>query len=281
MNTLILGMLGAAAGLGVLLVVVGAHGTTPRPDQPTARRRFRIERLNTRAGFAAVGAICGFVFTGWIAGAALFGAAGWVAPTLAGARARRTAVTERTEAIAAWAEQLRDTMRAAAGMHEAIATTALVAPPAIRAEVAELAARLRREPFRSAMARFAEAAADPTADKIAAALVLASERRASNLTGVLSEVAAAARQQATMQLRVEASSARVYAQTMVVCTITGGVIAALMLLNRSYLDAYDDPVGQLVLLGIGALFAACGAGVIQLGRVAQPPRILNISRSDP
>ena len=277
MNTLIVAMFGAVAGLGLLLVVIGAHGTeTGRARERTAR--FRVEQLNTRAGLATVAAIVGFVGTGWIAAAVLAGVTGWVAPTLVGARARRAAVTERTEAIAVWAEQLRDTIRAAAGLQEAIATTATVAPPAIRAAVAELAARLRREPFRAAMARFAEQAADPTADKIAAALVLASERRASNLSGVLSEVAAAARQQATMQLRVEAGRARVYAQTVMVCTITGTVIGMLLVLNRSYLNAYNTAVGQLVLIGIGALFAGCAAGVMQLGRTAQAPRILNITK---
>jgi tight adherence protein B len=278
MNSVVFGVLGAIAGLGAMLIAAGVTGTSEPASQPRVSRRLIVERINSRIGFAMIGAAIGYALTGWIASGLLLGYAGWSAPTLAGARARRTAVTERTEAIAVWAEQLRDTMRAAAGMQEAIATTALVAPAPIRSEVTELAARLRREPFRTAMAHFATQLADPTADKIAAALVLASERRAANLAGVLSEVAAAARQQATMQLRVEASRARVYAQTMVVCAITAAVIGMLLLLNRSYLDAYNNAVGQLVLVGIGALFAGCGVGVAQLGRVNQAPRILNVSR---
>ena len=77
-----------------------------------------------------------------------------------------------------------------------------------------------------------------------------------------------------MQLRVEASRARLYAQTLVVCSITGTVVAALVLLNRSYLEPYDSATGQTMLVLIGGLFAAALWGVVELSKPAAAPRIL-------
>ena len=62
------------------------------------------------------------------------------------------ALVARVEAIAGWAEMLRDTIAAAAGLEQAIAATAPLAPPPIRDEVVMLAARLERERLSTASA---------------------------------------------------------------------------------------------------------------------------------
>jgi pimeloyl-ACP methyl ester carboxylesterase len=91
-------------------------------------------RIAPRAGAAAVGVAVGWAATGWPAAGVLAGAAATIAPMLVGARRARQTVNERSEALAAWAEMLRDTIGAHAGLREAIALTAPVAPlPAILA----------------------------------------------------------------------------------------------------------------------------------------------------
>ena len=219
------------------------------PPELQVRIREQIRSSRSSTWF-----VSGWFATGWPVGALLAGAGGWASPSLAGAKARRKAELGRLEALAVWAEQLRDTIGAAAGLQEAILATAKVAPLPIRAEVAELATRLRREPLSVALRRFAGSLADPAADQIVAALALASERQAGNLVGLLSEVASAARQQVSMRLRIETGRARTYTQTMSVALITGGSVGLLVVMRSSYLDPYDTAVGQMVLAGVGLLF---------------------------
>ncbi len=167
---------------------------------------------------------------------------------------------ERIEAIARWAEQLRDTMSAAAGLHEAIGVTARVAPLPIRPEVQELAARLRREPLSQAARHFAARLANPAGDHVAVALILASERHGSRLSEVLGQVAAATRAEASLRLRIEAQRARTYSQARLISAVIGAVVTAYIVLNRSYLAPFRTPIGQVVLAGV------CGCGSDHCGR---------------
>ena len=56
------------------------------------------------------------------------GSLGWLAPSFVGLRARRRRQLARSEAIAVWAEMLRDLLVSNAGLHEAIGKSARVAP---------------------------------------------------------------------------------------------------------------------------------------------------------
>ena len=153
--------------------------------------------------------------------------------------------------MAGWAEMLRDTMAGSAGLEQAIVATAPLAPLPIRAEVATLAVRLEGERLAPALRAFADEVADPTCDLVVAALVLAAEHQAQRLGELLGSLAAAARDQATMRLRVEAGRARTRTSVKVIVGATGALVVGLALFNRGYLAPYDTAVGQLVLLLVG------------------------------
>ena len=123
--------------------------------------------------------------TGWPVGALLAGVAAFAIPALLREDRAHAALVARVEAIAGWAEMLRDTIAAAAGLEQAIAATAPLAPPPIRDEVVMLAARLERERLSTALRAFADDVADPTCDLVVAALVLASEHQAHRLGELL------------------------------------------------------------------------------------------------
>ena len=88
--------------------------------------------------------LVGFI-TFWPMAALLAGLAAFMAPSVMGGGAARQARLERVEAVAAWAEMLRDTMAGSGGLEQSIIATAAVAPLAIRRDVVRLAARLERE----------------------------------------------------------------------------------------------------------------------------------------
>ncbi len=274
---LVVMLAGTGFGLGLLLIIIGLRGVEgSRRPPPTELYRVRLgfDRLRLRLALAALGAVVLWVLSGWPVGALLATTGGFVAPTLAGAKARRQASIAKIEAIAGWAEQLRDTIGASAGLQEAIAVTAQVAPPEIRPAVRELAAGLRRNNLSAELRAFAEKIDDPAADQIVVALILASERRGQNLTQLLSEVAASTRDDASMRIRTETSRAQTYSDAKVVSGIVVGMFLFMLLFNRAYLAPFDRFTGQMVLAIVGILWAFALYGIAQLSVVRRPPRLL-------
>ena len=264
---------GALVGFGVVLLVLGLRGVEPhaaRPRWPTRRPEQLVLRLALGVG---AGVVIGLL-TRWPVAALLAAALGVAGPSLVGGGAARRAAVARTEAVAAWAEMLRDTMAAAAGIEQAIMATAAVAPPPIREEVRHLAARLERERLVPALREFAEALGDPTADLVVSALVLASQRQARRLGELLGTLARAAREQADMRLRVEAGRSRTRTAVRVITATTLAFALALVVLNRGYLDPYDSLVGQLVLMMVGACFGGAFWWLAAMARVGTPERFL-------
>jgi tight adherence protein B len=235
-----------------------------------------LDRGRLRLSLAAAAGVATWLLTGWPVGILLAAAAAVMAPSLLGAKARRAAVIERTEAIAGWAEQLRDTISAAAGLQEAVAVTARVAPSAIRPAVADLAAGMRRNSLATELHRFAHRLADPMADQVTVALQLASERRGDDLARLLDDLAQGARADATMRIRTETSRAQTYNDAKVVTGVVAVMFGFMMVVNRSYLDAFDTWTGQAVLAVIGVLWIAALYGITALSQVRQPPRLLSI-----
>jgi tight adherence protein B len=266
-------VLGMVAAAGVWVAIVGWTGVTVR-DRPGRPLTLDWRQVGWRAGIVVVAFLAGWGATGWPAAGLAAGGLAAMAPFLIGIRERREVELARTEALAAWAEMLRDTIAAGAGLNEAVAVTARVAPEPIRVAVNTLAARAEREPLSSAFRRFAAEVADPVADLIVAALVIADERQAQHLTELLAGIADSARQQAAMRVRVETGRARTYTSSRLLVAITLGLAVALVAFSPDFMEPYDSLGGQVVLIVIGGLFAGALWALVQLGRPAVPPRLL-------
>lgn len=271
MNGLTGSLLGAMVGGGLLLIAAGFRGVNA-PERQRSVLDWRATATN--AAIAVAAGVVGWAVTGWVAVGGLAAGVAVIAPRLAGTKARRERAQERSEALASWAEMLRDTVSAHAGLREAISITAKVAPRAIRADVQRLSARAEREQLTKALRQFATEVADPVADLIVAALVIASDRQAHRLSELLSQIASSAREQAGMRIRVETGRARTYASARALVLITFGFAVVLMLFSPTYMEPYDSMSGQLVLIMIAGLFAGALWGLVQLGRPSEPPRIL-------
>lgn len=266
---------GAVTGLlfaaGVWIAIAGFRGVTQRS---TVRRPISWDQLWWRGGLVVAAAAAGWALTGWPAAGVLAGGAAAVAPLLSGTRRRRDELNAKSEALASWAEMLRDTITAHAGLREAIALTARVAPAPIRKEVQLLAVRAERESLTTALRRFAVEVADPVADLIVASLVIAAERQAQRLAELLTQIAGSAREQSAMRLRVETGRARTYASSRALVAITFGLAVILLVFSPTFMSPYDSATGQIVLMAIGALFAGALWALVQLGRPVTPPRLL-------
>lgn len=286
MTILMVAMCGLGVAGGLMLMILGLRGIEPPTESAESGglsitvRITEIEQVRLRFILAVVGAVGMGLLAPWPVAIVLAGAGGFATPTLLGSQKRRHAAVAKTEAVATWAEQLRDTIGSSAGLQEAITVTARVAPKEIRTEVQALSLGMRRTPLSTLLRRFAHDVDDPAADQVAVALIMASERRGQNLTGLLSDVAEAARQEATMRMRTETSRAQTYSDAKAVTGIVLGVFALLLVVNRGYLSPFDSLVGQLVMAVVGAMWVTAVYGLAKLSVVRRGPRILLLTETE-
>jgi Flp pilus assembly protein TadB len=210
-----------------------------------------------------------------VVGAVLIGLAAWSLPRLMARDKHQARQLARIEAVAGWAEMMRDTLAAAAGLEQAILASAPVAPAAIHAEINALALRLETgQRLAPSLQKLADELADPTADLVISALRLAATQQARHVSELLGSLATAARELTSMRLRVEAARARTRTSVRIIVGTTCAFAGLLIVFNRDYVSVYNDLTGQLVLLVIGVLFAAGFAGLAKVSAIHQPARFL-------
>lgn len=269
-------LLGAGIGVGLLMITLWWRGGNTAPGVVGPRLpRWRPAISARDAGAALAGGVLAGVLTGWIAGAVLAAAAVATLPRVLRRDPDAAGRVARIDAVAGWTEMLRDTLSAAAGLQQAILATAPTAPQAVRAEIGELAARIRQgEQLPGALRKLADELADPTADLVLAALVMACEHPTRNLAALLGELAGEAREQVAMRLRVEAGRARIRTSVRVIVATTVLFTTGLLVANRPYLTPYDSGVGQLMLLVVGVLFGLAFWWLACFSALPAPERFL-------
>lgn len=264
----------AVAALSALLLAIAVGvlvhvGLRARESAPASRTTslHLPGQLGLRTVLAVLGVTGVTMTTRWPVAGFWVGALGFAAPSLLGVNQRRTREVERIEAVAVWAEMLRDQAAAGADLAQAVQVSAGHAPPVLAQPVARLAIRLRRQPPEEAFREFSREVADPTASLVASALTVAFTGQARRVGEVLAALAASAREQASMRLRIERDRKRVRT----VARGTGGVVVGwtvvVYLISGRFFATYSSLTGQLVLLLVGGLFAVGIVGLARLDRL--------------
>lgn len=244
---------GAGVAVGMVLVVLGARRSVPKPRPVRGRRNGPPSTLRTVV-LASTAAVVVLAATRWPVLGLVAGLAVWGVPLLfSGARDAARAI-DRVEAIESWVRRLSDVLLVGVGLSQAIVTTAQHAPAPVATEISRLVARIgARWPREQALRTFAAEVRDPAADLAVAALVLAGRRQGPGLAAALSSVADALAEEVAVRRRVEADRAKPRATARAV-TIVTLVVVALGLATGNYLQPYGTPLGQLVLVAVTALF---------------------------
>ncbi|HEY8546504.1 MAG TPA: hypothetical protein VIL36_15700 [Acidimicrobiales bacterium] len=275
MTALVAAVIGAGVGGGLVLVVAGVTGRQVFADSVS---RLRIDGMTPawrRTCLVAAGAVLVFLLTSSVALALLAAAASWVVPRMRGSKAARDEAVARTEAIAAWTEMVRDSMVAAAGLEEAITSTGPIAPAAIGPEVRALVRRLDpRLDIRlpDALRTFGAEVRHPSADLVVAALVIAARMEVRDLAALLSRLAEAIRDDARMRIRVEVGRARIRTAARVIVGVVTATLVLLAVTNLDYLEAYETPAGQVVLIAVGATFGLGARLLDKMASLEEPER---------
>ena len=271
-------ILGALVGLGALIALFGTRGRQIF-FQRTKRTLIDLRRIVAAAVAGLVAASGTLLATGWpVLAGALGLLSGWV---IACWRRRGSAQRElvRIEAIAVWAEQLRDVLNGSSGLHSALVVTSRLAPEAIKRESASLAARLEYERTSTALRSFADDLHHPVGDFVVAALIIAADHQARDLSGLLGRLAATARDEARVRSKVWVSRARLRASVRVISAVIPVMFGAVMVVDREYLDPYNAPAGQVV-LGVVLLIFALAFGLLSRGsRIQLPDRLFENAQS--
>jgi len=190
-------------------------------------------------------------------------------PALLGPDTTTQAEADLAEALASWAEQLRDMISGASGLHQAVTATVPVAPEMIRSEVQGLEARLRAgQPMEQAAAVFSREVGCDLGDLIAITLTMGASRQSGDVAGALSRLAEAARERAITVAKVSASRARVRSSVRIIAAATTLMLLAMVTFNPGFLAPLGTLSGQLVLGLTGGLWAA---SFLWLARLASPP----------
>lgn len=273
MNALAALAAGGGVGIGVLLCIAGwrGHRLLPSLQRSGAVAPLSRSTMAWVVGAAPVGLIV-FALTGWIVAALVCAGVVVWAPQARKARSQQGEVVAKTEAIASWAEMIRDNMAGSAGLEQALLASARVAPAAIRPQLRRFASRLERVPLSEALIALGRDLDHPSADLVVVSLVNATRMEARELGPLLGRLAEAIRGDVRMRLRVEVGRARIRTSARIVVATTVGTMAFLFLFSRRLLEAYDSLVGQLWLLLVAAVFAG-GAWLLRVyGRVEMPER---------
>ena len=287
-------MVGASVGLGlagaVVLLVLGLSRRPVDPRRATRRRGSGLVTHWTRLSRRPSGA-AGRRRDLWWLGSAAIAVAAFAVTGLPVALVAVPLVTilvpwllsnptaagiVRTAAIDQWVRSLRSLLLSGSDntLEGALQSSLATAPEAIREQVQLLVARINaRWPTERALAMLATELADPTADVVAAALVLAAKRRGTGLVEVLEGLAVAVADEVRARRRIEGERASARAAARYLTMIFAAMAVGLALLNPTYLAPYATPLGQLVLLVSVLGFLVALWVVRRITIVKDPPRL--------
>lgn len=253
-------------GLGLLFAFEGL--TSPKI---TAVRLRRLPALEFSA--AVVGALCGYVLTGWPTFAAVAGLLGFFFPRLVKEHRSEASKIEATEALAEVASGLRDAVRGGLGLRDGLLGLSSWGPPAIRDHLQSLALEAAREGVPDAAVRFAKRVNNPAADLLAATLSFNERAGGTRVAEVLDALSAELFAEAKTVRELRARQARQRTSARIVALAPAVLLLLLRQINPGYLEAYGTASGQLVLAFASALVAGGYVAMVSVARLPQSPRI--------
>ena len=273
MQTLLIAAVGALAGLGLWLGVTAVRGIPVLPDASRlVPKAVPAERAIARLSAAVLAGVAVGLVTGWpVAGVGVC-AGVLVGPAALGGTARRAQESATADAIATWADMIRDTMAGASGLEESLIQTAAVAPAAIKPQLGTFALQLRHQPLDVALDGLAADLNHSSADLIVASLAAAARLEARDLGSLLARLAEAIRGDVRMRTRIEIGRARIRTSARIAVGITAATVVFLYVFARHLLEPYDTMAGQGWLLVVMGVFFGAGLMLNRYGRLEAPER---------
>jgi Flp pilus assembly protein TadB len=277
MTALVPALAGGLVVAGVIGLFVGLRPSpvVQRPSRPrTVRRLSKQTRILIVAGCAA--AVVAYFVTGWVLAFVLVPVAFVGLPVLLSSSSAAARI-ERLEAMEEWTRSLSGVLTVGVGLEQALVATLRSTPAAIAPEVTRLVARLRaRWVTEDALRAFADELDDATGDLVAANLILGARRRGAGLASVLEALAESVAADVRARRQVEADRAKPRATARWVTLISVGVLVVLSM-SGSYVQPYQSPLGQIVLVSLLAAYIATLLWMKRMAIGQASPRFLTLA----
>ncbi|MGI9596191.1 MAG: type II secretion system F family protein [Acidimicrobiales bacterium] len=255
MNSILMAALCAGVALGVLLMIQGLRGNRILPELSAVFPDGTTTASAT--AWTAAAFIVGLMVLGvtrWIGAALGMGILVMGVPWFFGGTKQTKREIERTQAIATWAEMIRDNIAGAAGLEQALLSTAEIAPLPIAREVRAFANRLDSMSVVEALVSLGRDLQHPAADLVVVSLANASRMEARDIGPLLTRLAESIRGDVRMRLRIEVGRSRIRTSSKIVLTVTLLTVAMIYFTSRELLAVYDTTGGQIWLLAVFGLF---------------------------
>jgi Flp pilus assembly protein TadB len=268
---------GALIAAGLVLGVSELTRRAPAPGTPPGPRRLRalVPGASARRWLLALVALLGVLaITRWPVAAIAAAVAVIFLPKLTSGRElrRRTATLE---ALEQWARRLADMLTASRALEDALEASARTAPAAIAGPVGALARRLSaRTGTERALRAFAADIDDPAGDRIAAALIIATNRRGGGAHAVLSALAEMLGRDVAARREIDAERAQ-HRTTVKWITIFVCGFTVFAILDRAYSAPFGTVPGQVVLGLVACIYAAGLCWLHRLGSMPVTGRFLD------
>ena len=268
MITLVVVLISAVSGLGVLLIVQGLRGYDVLPKattkSPVSLPLFAAALL---AGIAV------YTATGWPVAAVITALVVGASPKLFGGKQHSERVRQRSDAVAIFTEQIRDNMYTASGVTQAILDAASDPPEAIADELGTFIHRVRRNDNTvEALQQLGRDLDNPFSDMVIVVLSTAVIHSTDQTAPTISRLAETIREDQKWKLRIEVARAQIRTASKMITATFVVVAIYLYLVSPELLAAYDSFIGQVWLLVVAAMFAGGATLIGQLSKVATPAR---------
>lgn len=268
------------AGVLVALGVVGLLAAFKRRRLPSVRRPRKARQRSQHTPILVVaGLVSGLLtllFTRWPVAAVGIGLGVWFVPQVIGGGKQSQEVVARAEAVASWTRRLADLLAsgAAGSLDMALRRSAFSAPAAIAGPVATLVAGMDSVGTEPALRRFAVQVDDPSAERVAAALILRSRHGGRGLPEVLAGVATDLDERVRMVREIEAERAKPRSNARIIVLLTFALIVVMLLFSRDFLQPYSSAIGQICMVLVVFVFGAALRWIRKLSQPVVPPRFL-------
>lgn len=266
---------GVIVAAGLVGLVAAVKGVAIMPARSVNRGRSKVQFKPIYLVAVAVGVLI-LLITGWPVAALAAAAAVVFIPAVLGGGKAATATIVKAEALSDWTRRLADLISsgAAGSPRDAMRRSLTSVPEPIAAEVARLVRRMGPRGTETALRQFAREVGDPAAEKIAGVLILRERNGGPGLADVLTALAQDLSERSRMIREVESERAKPRTNMRFIIIATAVLMVAMMLFARGFLSSYDSVVGQLLLVGVAAIFAVALRWMRTLSDPPPPARVL-------
>ncbi len=263
MTTLLVAFLAALAASGVLLAVYTLRGFA-LPTFQVGSDQF----VGKQAVAFALVAFCLVFFLSKLVSLSLAAAAvSYLIPLLYQEKKSQERVTEKMEAIAAFAQALADSVGGGNSISAAIAIAAQNPPAAIAGPLRTFRSRLRSEGFETSVRALVEDLDSPAGDILGAHLLQANSFSVGNLTRAIRRVSATLHDYILTNKKIVTSRRKQEFEIKGLTLILLAMIVFLFILSPSMLDVYSrDVLGELKLMSV---FMLAAGGWLVANRLTQ------------